>query len=199
MVKMFQVLLYITKNSIKHPSFVYIQLNDQTVIFQTIQHNLFVCTQFKCSIWPIDKTQTSATTPGQSEPGSNGNEEVLHIPQSSTITGASLLDCLMSYSRHSLRGAYPSVEIQSPYSTALPDWAGFRYCYLTLVIIFITYCYLTQIICLPSLNGFKHSNISEIEPHLRPSNDTWSNLTVCKQISSNSHWQIIYIYIYIYI
>ena len=39
------------------------------------------------SILPIDKTLSSATTSGQSGPGSNGNEEVLHIPQSSR-TGA---------------------------------------------------------------------------------------------------------------
>ena len=32
----FQVLLYITNNPIKHRSFVYTQLNDQTVLFQTI-------------------------------------------------------------------------------------------------------------------------------------------------------------------
>ena len=49
-----------------------------------------------CSIWPIDKTLSGATTPGQSEPGSNGNEGVLHIPQSSSITGALLSDCLVS-------------------------------------------------------------------------------------------------------
>ena len=35
-VKWFKVLLYVTNNSIKHHSFVYIQLNDQTVLFQTI-------------------------------------------------------------------------------------------------------------------------------------------------------------------
>ena len=35
------------------------------------------------SIWPIDKTLLDATTPGQSEPGSNDNEGVLHISQSS--------------------------------------------------------------------------------------------------------------------
>ena len=39
-VKWFQVLLCITKNSIKHPSFVYTQLNDQTVLFQTIQFSI---------------------------------------------------------------------------------------------------------------------------------------------------------------
>ena len=37
------------------------------------------------SIWTIDGTQSSATTSGQSGPGSNCNEGVLHIPQSSSI------------------------------------------------------------------------------------------------------------------
>ena len=32
-------------------------------------------------------TLSGATTPGQSGPGSDGNKEVLHIPQSSSITG----------------------------------------------------------------------------------------------------------------
>ena len=41
------------------------------------------------SIWSIDDTQSDASTPGQSVPGSGGNEEVLRIPQSSCITGAS--------------------------------------------------------------------------------------------------------------
>ena len=34
-----QVLLCITNNSIKYQSFIYTQLNDQTVLFQTIQLN----------------------------------------------------------------------------------------------------------------------------------------------------------------
>ena len=45
-----------------------------------------------------------ATTPGKSGPGSDGNEGVLCIPQSSSITGTSPLDCLMSYPSHSLVG-----------------------------------------------------------------------------------------------
>ena len=45
-----------------------------------------------------------ATIPGQNGPGSNGNEEVLHIPQSSSITGTSPSDCLVSYPGHSLWG-----------------------------------------------------------------------------------------------
>ena len=39
-VKWFQVLLYISNNSIKNPSFVYAQLNDQIVLFLTIQFSL---------------------------------------------------------------------------------------------------------------------------------------------------------------
>ena len=38
-----------------------------------------------------------ATTLGQSGPGSDGNEKVLHILKSSSTTGASLSDCLMAY------------------------------------------------------------------------------------------------------
>ena len=38
---------------------------------------------FNNSIWLIDRAQTGTTTPGPSGPESNGNEEILHIPQSS--------------------------------------------------------------------------------------------------------------------
>ena len=41
------------------------------------------------SIRPKDRTLSGATTPGQNGPRSNVNEGVLHIPQSSSITGAS--------------------------------------------------------------------------------------------------------------
>ena len=46
------------------------------------------------SIWSIDKTLSDANTLGQSGSGSDGNEGVLYIPQSSSITGASPSDCL---------------------------------------------------------------------------------------------------------
>ena len=65
------------------------------------------------SIWLIDRTLLGATTPGQSDPGNNGNERILCIPQISSITEASLSDCL----GHSLRQSYPFAEIQSVYST----------------------------------------------------------------------------------
>ena len=32
------------------------------------------------SIWPINRTLSGAICPGQSGPGTNGNEGVLHIP-----------------------------------------------------------------------------------------------------------------------
>ena len=53
------------------------------------------------------KTQTTpnlsgATILGQSGPGSDGNKEILRIPQSSSITEASPSDSLVSYPRHSL-------------------------------------------------------------------------------------------------
>ena len=65
--------------------------------------------------------------PGQSGPRSNGNERVLCIPKRPSITGTSPSDCFVSYPGHSLReGSYPSVEVQSVYSTAPADWANFE-------------------------------------------------------------------------
>ena len=69
------------------------QLNVKTVLFQIIQFSISM--QFS-SIWPFDRTLSSATTPGQSGPGSDGNERVFRIPQSSCITGTSLSDRLVS-------------------------------------------------------------------------------------------------------
>ena len=73
----------------------------------------------------MDRTLSDATTPDQSGPGSDGNEEVLRIPQSPGITGASPSDCLMPYSGDSLvvGESYLSAELQPVYSTAPADWA----------------------------------------------------------------------------
>ena len=57
---------------------------------------------------------------GESGHGSDGNEGVLHIPESFTITGASPLDRLILYTGYS---SYPSVEMPSVYSIAPFDWA----------------------------------------------------------------------------
>ena len=62
---------------------------------------------------------SGATTPGQSEPGSDSNERVL------CITGTLPSDCLMLYLGYTLGwgGSYPSAEVQLVYSTAPADWA----------------------------------------------------------------------------
>ena len=113
------------------------------VLFQTIQ--LRISTQFKCqtgqtglletglstlfsSVCPLDRTLSGATTPGQSGLGRDGNEDVLHIPQSSSIIGTSPSGCLVSYPGHSLRGSYSSAEKQSVYSIAPADWESARLC-----------------------------------------------------------------------
>ena len=53
----------------------------------------------------------------------DGNEGILGIPQSSSITGASPSDRFVSYPGHSLGESYPSAEMQSVYSTAPVDKA----------------------------------------------------------------------------
>ena len=60
------------------------------------------------SISTIDRTLSGSTIQSQSGPVSNGNEGVLHIPQSSSITGASLSDCLVSYLGQFSGESYPS-------------------------------------------------------------------------------------------
>ena len=75
------------------------------------------------SIWPLDRTLSSATTFSQSEPGSNSNEGVLYIPKCFSFTGASPSDCLVSYPQHLLGEFYPSVQMQSVYSATLANSA----------------------------------------------------------------------------
>ena len=73
------------------------------------------------SIWPIGRTLSSASTPGQSEYGRNGNEGVLRILQISS----SLFNVI---SRTFFFGwwSFSSAEMQSVYSTSLDDWIGLR-------------------------------------------------------------------------
>ena len=71
----------------------------------------FVCTQFKCQIVLFDSYTSGATTPCQSGPGSDGNEELLCISQSPSITGASSSDCFVSYLGYSFGESYSSAEM----------------------------------------------------------------------------------------
>ena len=67
------------------------------------------------STWPIDRILSRTTTPEHSGPGSNANEGVHWIPQTSSHTEASQSDCLVSYPRNSWGGFEPSVEMQLVY------------------------------------------------------------------------------------
>ena len=96
-------------------TFLYIK----TILFQTIQ---FSITQLS-SIWPINRILSGATTLGKSGPGIDGNKGVLHIPQSSSISGASGSHCLVSYLGHSLGVSYSYAEMISEYSAAPADLA----------------------------------------------------------------------------
>ena len=71
---------------------------------------------------PIDGTLMGTTTPSQSGPWSNGNEEVVLILQIFR-TRALPSDGLLSYPGHSLGKSYLSAVMESAYSTALTDWA----------------------------------------------------------------------------
>ena len=65
--------------------------NVKTVLFRAIQFS--ISTQFSF-IWHIDRTLPGATNPVQSEVGSDGNEEVLRIPQFWTLN--IILFCVIS-------------------------------------------------------------------------------------------------------
>ena len=71
----------------------------QVLIYDSRNLTLVICLHTVCSIWPIDTTLSGVSTPGQSGLGSNGNEELLHIPQISD-SGTSPSDCFLSYLGH---------------------------------------------------------------------------------------------------
>ena len=99
---------WIPNNSLKHLSFVYTQLNDQSVLFLTIQFSIIHFFAYSLSIissiWSIDRTLLSATCPGQSGLGSDGNGGIFSISLSSSITATSPSDCLVPYQGYSMAG-----------------------------------------------------------------------------------------------
>ena len=75
----------------------------KTFLFQAIHFSQTV--QFSINMHlvlfnPLIGPLSGATMPGLSGPGSNDNEEVLRIPQSSSITGTSTSNSLVSYLGH---------------------------------------------------------------------------------------------------
>ena len=73
------------------------------------------------SIWPVHRTLSGATTPSHSGSEIDGNEGVLRLPQSSSITGASPSDCLVSYPGHLLRESYHSAELSRSRASPLDE------------------------------------------------------------------------------
>ena len=96
-------------------------LHVKTVLLETIQ--FIISTQFS-SIWPIDRTLSGAATPGQSGPGSDVNKGVLHIPQSSSITGTSPSDCFVSYKQDTNSGWRLNLGRDAVDVFYSPSWLG---------------------------------------------------------------------------
>ena len=116
--------------------FFYAQLNDKTVLFRIIQFSLntvsvpktvlfqtfqfSISTQFS-SIWPIDRAPSSATTSGQSGPGSDGNERA--FPKALALLEPYRQTVYCHIRTLVVGRTYPSAEKQSVYSTHQADWA----------------------------------------------------------------------------
>ena len=88
-VKWFQELLFDISNSIYQ-----IFLSNLILIIYFHTDEFKYGKWLNISIWPLDRILTGSTTLGQSRPGSNGNEGVLYIPQSSSISWSSPSDAI---------------------------------------------------------------------------------------------------------
>ena len=72
----------------------------------------------------MDRALSDSTTPIQSVPGNDDNEGVLRIPWSSSITGTSPSDRVVSYAGHSLGGGIlPHCREAVDVFYSLADWA----------------------------------------------------------------------------
>ena len=80
---MIRILPCITYNLIKHQSFVYIQLNDQAVLFQTIQFSISHLFAYSLNVkqFYFNRALSGATTLGQSGTGNDDIDRVLQISQ----------------------------------------------------------------------------------------------------------------------
>ena len=96
------------------------QLRDQTFLFLTIQFSISHLFALSLNVQHFYLTLDSS--PGLSEPGSNGNEGVLRIPQNSSITEASPSDCLVSYLGHLLGVLLLSRDAAGVFYR--PNWLG---------------------------------------------------------------------------
>ena len=76
-----------------------------------------------------------------------GSEGVLHIPQSSSITGTSPSDYLVSYPGHWLGLSYPSAKMLSVYSAVPVDLAinNFILIYVLFRYVILLYKFISQV------------------------------------------------------
>ena len=89
------------------------------------------------SILPMVRTLSGATALGQTRPGININEGVLHIPPNSRITEASPLDGLMSYSGYLLIGGVEPLcrdAVGVFYNSSWLDWSIYEILLLNLTL-----------------------------------------------------------------
>ena len=74
----------------------------------SVERKSFFAYSFQCQIvfiWPINMTMSAATTPGPEWIlGAMAIKGIFHIPQSSSVTGTSPSDCLVSYQGHTFGG-----------------------------------------------------------------------------------------------
>ena len=133
------------------------------------------------SIWSIDRTLRSTTTPGQSGSESNDNEGVLPILQSSRTEDSSS-DGLMSYPGHWLRGFLPLCRevvgvFFSPGQLRLQLY-GFKYSNI-IIIIQLIHRSLTGTTT-PSQSGPGSNDNEEV---FIPQGQNWSLTTGCSLVS----------------
>ena len=77
-------------------------------------------------IWPIDETLTDTTTPGQSDPGSKGNEGVFYTP-SISITRALLSNAVViPKTLFSEKGVSPPPVYKGKSAYSKPHWQDER-------------------------------------------------------------------------
>ena len=126
--KCFQSLWCITNNSIKHQSFVYSQLNKQTVLFQTIQfcitHLLSLSLNVKqCFFCFLDRSLSGDIIPEWTWEWRKWRDTP-HSPKLQHFWSL-IIRFFNVINRTLVWASHPSVDMQSVYSTASSDWTCF--------------------------------------------------------------------------
>ena len=117
----------------------------KSVQFQTIQFSISTLCSF---VRPIDRALLGATTPGQSGPGSDGNEGVIRIPPQLQPYWNLIIRCLVLYSGHLLGVLNPLLRcgrcIQLPQPTGPQEtrWWGVLFLWRDAVGVFNNPCLL---------------------------------------------------------